>query len=193
MPDTISLRCPHCGSSGTLMLNILGTFTNQYLDVDLVCLSCKEHTMLLIDTSEPGTATLGPVDLLPPAPEPPTAQQLLAQAMELQVQAQALLEQQQAAPALPPAEALPVVLTDDEPELTTAPEPLPDTWQQQWGEPLRWWKYTSGFNVPCEVCGGPCTKGEQVRYLPADRSPSGTGQTMHRGCWAQASGLDVDR
>jgi len=186
MPETISLHCPHCGSSGSLVLDTLTNFTQEYLDVDLVCLECKERTTLLIDTSSPGTATLGPIGLLPPAPEPPTAQQLLVQAM-------ALLEQQ-ALPALPPAEAMPVVLTDDEPAPSPAPWPQgPDTWQQQWGEPLRWWKYTSGFNVPCEVCGGPCTKGEQVRYLPADRSPSHIGQTMHRECWARVSGLDVDR
>lgn len=181
MPEAITITCPHCDSP-RLAIDTLGNLNQDFLFLNLDCMDCGGHTVLQLQ-ADGSTTTVKLLPMVPPpTPEPPTPQQLLAQAMAL------LQQQADVAPLeLTPAAQLPVVLTDE------APAPVADGWQQQWGEPLRWWKYTSGFTVPCEVCGGPCDKGSQVRYLPADRSPSGTGQTMHRACWAQASGLDVDR
>lgn len=119
-------------------------------------------------------------------------------AAELLALAQAKLMEDQA-PKLrtPPQRPMAVVIDDSVmpasvPQLimeVEAVERLAATgWDlDEWLTPERWTEWTSrASNVHCEVCGGLIQPGSKVRWLPANQSPTGHGQTMHVDCWEAA-------
>jgi len=176
MVENIAITCPHCNSS-RIGIETVGHVDNGLLWLNMQCLNCQADVALQVRTD--GSQAMIRLEATPPAPPAPepTAQELLAKLQQL------LAQQQQQEP-------LPVVVSEAPVEAAG----LPDSWRLDvWSAPLRWRLITGDKSVPCEVCGERISAGTEVRWLMQDRSPTGQGQTMHPRCWAEASGLPIDR